>query len=700
MNNEFESHKLDVEAYIADDGDDIMPIIFNNFLKNAGHWEEGFNLLDTEIYNLASDALQNDCALTSLLERVLEAIPSIKDIGVEEASQSTQDQTVVALGFFNACTNNLEFFFKDGETMAKIVGVGMQYAKAIFKPGITIEVQEIKKEEWENIWTESGLDSICKIMSITLPTTRASIFEKTFFKKREQEDASHGASSSSNIGSLQGNVFQVPFLWELSKYFIIGKVIDALHLKSNVDTSSGTSKINIIEDCCKEATGSGTTTIEEVAKKAAMEAVINFLSNMRIGSSDPNNNKKGQEGEGGSGDGNDGGDEIHQQGKLPVDRDADKFYTTEVNVQLLHGGDFFLKSETEMIPLLELLSQESLSYQGLKNVTITPSLTLDFKKIISARQLQLQIQREIKITVGDVIFGLHRTCDSVVSHGYFGWFHDELRVSFAPSDQDINNVSLKSNYKPEDVEVGITSNKASQLEAVGTNGERSIQVTGALGNLHVGQLGFAAGHKKGTSGSNQLSNEYTLESPCIQTRGGFNIIAHAMKQREWLEYSYHFPFLSSDATKIEDESYRKELNISPLCQEQKTKFSGTWVPEGIIDMGEPKVAEYSFQAVRNLREIQRKEKETLECSSSTSKHITLPKWKKKRAEKRKIDPVPDYHWVESNPIVQKYEKKLYINHTMSHLVHKEIYRLSQKPTSQQPLWSRNDPLVMFNKPTS
>lgn len=324
---------------------------------------------DIECYNtdmVPSGVLQNDHAFINSLETILEANTTIQDIGTDEAIQPAQDQsTTIALGFFNPITDNLEFYFENGENMAKIVGVGLHYGKAIVKPGFIIEAQETEKEEWEKIWfgVKAGLDTTIRILKVKLPSAaRAQVFKNvsTSSHSRQRDDSSILATSSSNVGFYQERsfnashvpnyTFQVPILWELSKYFIIRKVVDAFYTKCNVRTFGESSEVHSTQDYPEVGcgTGSGTGTINNWE-----ETLKELFSNMRV---DPHNNQGKQ---GGSGDGNDEGDggDGRRQGKAATDLLKDKLNITKVSIKLRLGGDFF---DEKRQPLSDQLEPSSL----------------------------------------------------------------------------------------------------------------------------------------------------------------------------------------------------------------------------------------------------------------------------------------------------------------------------------------------------
>ncbi|KAG0603081.1 hypothetical protein M758_10G065000 [Ceratodon purpureus] len=626
--------------------------------------------LQDHINDIPNDPMKSDCEFICTLKKRMEAMTSIQIVGFEEASSKANccDQSTIVLGTFNATNDNLEFYFESGESMARLVGVGLSYAKVIVKRGIVFEVQEIETSDWKKVWleVEEFSNNLFTIMQVSLPARGG-------FRGGQLEDGRHIAASSSSIKhgfpcntlDASDDNFEVPYIWELAKFFIMKQAIDVANQNGCSDDAwNGTLGVNLKEDYPKfgnETVMTWVETLKVLFSKGATEANDNSGDSKR----QEEDHRGG--GDGGNGDGN-GGDGDFSRENSKVDLKSEGEYFTSVNVFLLSGGDFF---ERNMEPLSHRLP---LSIERLDNVRITPELTFGFCKIKKTKKIQVTTR---------AIFALDRDCDDIDTYGHFGWFHDEIHVSFGPMDRNIQRtVYLQHDFKDIESIPGKTTTTASLSKETTKVKGKDYQARLTVGSSQVARARVGANMIHQVSSTDNQSNEQSLESPINQTYGGFKVQAKPVMHEALLEYKYIAPYFEINADQIQDRRYRYELSSHPLCNLQKTEFVGTWVP---IESNE--VVEYIFKAERRLHEILIRREE--EPPASTSSGLKI--FRKPNREN------PGVHVTSSleRPITQAYEKQLFVNHAMAHLINGQTYTLIESSTVQNPYQDLDAPLVTF-----
>ncbi|KAG0558964.1 hypothetical protein KC19_10G068100 [Ceratodon purpureus] len=634
---------------------------------------ENCRSLQDHIIDIPNDPIKSDYEFICTLKKRMEAMTTIQIVGFEEASSKANycDQITIVLGTFNATTDNLEFYFESGESMARLVGVGLPYAKVIVKRGIVFEVQEIKTSDWKKIWleVEEFSTNLFTIMQVSLPAGGG-------FTGGQPENGRHIAASSSSIKQgLPGNTldasndnFEIPYIWELAKFLIMKQAIDVANQNEcNDDAWNGTLGVNVKEDYPKDGNETIMTWVETLKVLFSKEATeandnsgdIKRQEDQRSGSVSGNGD--------GNGDGN-GGDGDFSRENSKVDLKGEEEYFTLVNVFLLSGGDFFEKN-------MESLSHRfPLSIERLDNVRIAPELTFGFSKSRKTKKIQVTTR---------AIFALDRDCDGIDTYGHFGWFHDEIHVSFGPLDRNIQrSVYLQHDFKDIESISGKTTTTASLSKETTKGKGKSFQVGLAVGSSQVARVGLGANMNQQVSLMDHQSNGQSLESQINQTYGGFKVLAKPVMHEALLEYKYIAPYFEINADQIQDRRYRYELNSHPLCNLQKTEFVGTWVP-----IGSNEVVEYIFKADRRLHEILIRREE--EPPASTSSRIKI--FRKPNRENPGVRVTSSLE----RPITQAYEKQLFVNHAMAHLINGQTYTLIESSTLQNPYQDLDAPLVTF-----
>lgn len=156
-----------------------------NQLTNDSYSDESFVIVeepkeDCYDQNLeeqgTNESMEQENEHQDLLDVLQEKINEINNV-VELQHSNASDfypcklQEVLLIGNHNDIEDTLIFHFLDGQNMAKVVGVGLDYGQVILRNGVDVEIHEASKVQWEKAWLDSKSveNTTYKTMKVRIP---------------------------------------------------------------------------------------------------------------------------------------------------------------------------------------------------------------------------------------------------------------------------------------------------------------------------------------------------------------------------------------------------------------------------------------------------------------------------------------------------------------------------------------------------
>ena len=480
----------------------------------------------------------------SICELMLEEIMKIGNISEASLKDLEGEETIVLCNYI-AKDDLLEFYFKHGEDMTSVVGVGLDYAKAILIEGWKVKVEEILEEDWVQAWkkVESSSTTMPKLLRVELDALMRS--KKEVFIGKE---------------------ILKPLLWDLAKYFTLDESIDSLVKSTTTSSSHGKNS--------EGSTSDGLSSNSQGSyggdnRGSWLEAFPKwFKSWMKQGGNngEDNNDDEGNDKKGKAPD------------PSPSDGDDNDSKWSKVSMDLLPRGDVLEESKFSLTERKKLRTLDG---------TISPHLEFNFQKKSE--------NKEIEVIVGNVQFNLgfakHGGSDQVK------WIHDDMGISFGLQDDNQAFGELVCNsFKHFDI---VNTRKEIVSESYTnerTKGKDYNVEAGLYGKPHGVGLTINIGGKQSKTDANSQQHERSSEMSCAILEGGmkFRQIRDSKDERQ-IRCEYFFP---------REKDNTINLSTSPMSFSQDVRFQATWRP---LDVKPNKISQdfviYTLEVDRNLEEI-------------------------------------------------------------------------------------------------
>ncbi|KAG0565290.1 hypothetical protein KC19_8G179500 [Ceratodon purpureus] len=362
---------------------------------------------------------------------------------------------------FNKEAKHFEFYFKNSETMARIIGVGVEYAKVLISDhGMKVRAIEIPKEDWESMWKydeglppqiwENKLESV-KVLSADGEAWRPLLWYIAEYCKPKLETM---MSSSKDTQTDAEN--------SASRAF--GSDGCSSEGKDNCDAS----RKNEVQDGAG-AGGAGGRNGGQLGRSGGGGG---GSKGAQVGESGGNGSgsNRGQVG-GSSGDGN-GSNGAHngEAGEGAPGGSSNGGHTkATVELELLPGGQLYdsewkVIDDNTKLPLREELL-----------VTIRPILTFTFMRDESNRLPRTEIETIVKASFE--LPGVNS--DNYTNIQRFGWWHTYLEVSFGVEGKKATLDTSKC--KPLDFEEVTVTSKVATTSTLSNDVENSKNLGGTGG---------------------------------------------------------------------------------------------------------------------------------------------------------------------------------------------------------------------------
>ncbi|KAG0609303.1 hypothetical protein M758_8G174600 [Ceratodon purpureus] len=549
-------------------------------------------------------------------------------VGIQAPVQDTRPLDLICC--FNKEAKHFEFYFKNSETMARTIGVGVEYAKVIISDqGMKVRAIEIPKEDWESMWkNDEGLPP--------------QIWENK--------------PKSEKVFSADGEAWK-PFLWHIAEFCtpIVERMMssskdtqtDADNFESRTFGPDGCNSEG--KDNCDASNGSevrdgagagdGGSNGEQDGGAGAGGSGSNNGENGEGGGDSGSNG--GPDGGGGGGGGSNGGQDRGAGGGGGGGGNSKGGHTKAVvELVLLPGGLLYASKSKDIVDSTRLPLGENLSS------TICPILKFTFIKDGSDKKLRTEIE-----TIVETRFEFPgENINNYRNIGRLGWYHTGMEVSFGVED----NRAKLSTCKPLDYELLKVSLKKATTATDSENKKSSWNV-GLSGGPSVVNTKAGYGRENAKNKSHADTDELQCEDFVKVTKGRFQIKEYANKELMKTRCTpvERLPCLDHDfLSKVEN--LNKALTHA-ISEPQVIKSAGTWQPW--YKSNDNEYAKYNFVADRDLQMTTARPQEGEKPPLTRFWHHK----KKEEATCEEAQVNEPFH------LCQKYERSIYLNQDMGFL---------------------------------
>jgi hypothetical protein len=479
----------------------------------------------------------------SICELMHEEIMKIDNIS-EASSKDLEGEETIVLFNYIVKDDLLEFYFKHGEDMTSIVGVGLDYAKVVLIEGWRVKVEEILEEDWVQAWkkVESNSTTMPKLLRVESDALIRS--KKEVFTGKE---------------------ILKPLLWDLAKYFTLNESIDSLLKSTTTSSSHGPNSRGSTSDGSSSNPQRPHGNDNRGGFQEALPIWFNSQKKQGGNNGEDSNNDEGNDNKGKAPD------------PSPSDTDDNDLKWSKVFVDLLPGGDVLEDSKFSLTERKKLRTLDG---------TISPHLEFSFQKKSE--------NKEIEVIVGNVQFNL-----GFAKHGGSGvkWIHDDMGISFGlQGDNQAFGELVRNSFKHFDI---VNTRKETVSESH-TNERTEGRDYNAKVGFHATVHGIGPtaniGGKQSKTDANSQQHERSSETSCAILEGGmkFRQIRDSEGERQ-IRCEYFFP---------REKDSHVNLSTSPMSFIQDVRFQATWRPLDVKPNGISRdFVVYILEVDRNLEEI-------------------------------------------------------------------------------------------------
>ncbi|CAM6045642.1 unnamed protein product [Sphagnum compactum] len=485
--------------------------------------------------------------------------------------------------------NGVELFFPSAQSMSRIVGVGLEFAKVVMSlSNLEVKIVGIGQKSWEAVLPKfTTVDKKLEVISIATANMRGPGSHKNptfnaFFSGKE-------SAQKYGVGLCSGNTVHVQSTdvpHEFDYRMVLHELMDYL-MVMNVDLAK-------IGNQCAGGDGAGASSSGGNKSNQANRGDAQIRQNTSYSTSRRSKGKSKS-----NTDDDEGDDDISPSKRQPQEEEHESAQKKkcEITVRPGPGGKFW---NIEDKKLYEAPAQ-------LNDASISPELVFEF-------DMNGKFGKQISVTT-TTTFDLGGPAPRRPFKDSFGWYHDSLMTS-------LRNQHEVASLQFSDLVMGITKDGKLVLRQTQTssgNDARGWRVDGQIG---FQQTRIGGGFTKNRSTGKTFAREEAYENcTSLDVWRGFIYQDLSAKKRSSAKYEFTCNLPSPlPLAVLEDSNEQLKYLGSGMCGKIEPTFVGVW---GIKPEDANTASKYVFDAQRTLNELSKINGETIRSEITQKYHVPM-----------------------------------------------------------------------------